>query len=189
LKRAKRRGKKPQRKIFIKAPRINENIRAEKLRVVGDQGENLGIITREEALEEAKKRELDLVEVTDQTDPPVAKITSYDKYRYQLEKAEKEKQKKQKTSELKNIRITPRSAKNDLETKMKKVVEFLEEGDKVEILIFLKGREKANKDWAKGKLVEFLEGIPFEYKVLVPIKYAGRGFAVQIIKNKNEKNI
>ena len=181
MRRAKSRGKRPQ-KTFIKGPVANENIKAEKLRVVGDQGENLGIISREEALEEAKKRGLDLIEITDQTDPPVAKITSYDKYRYQLEKAEKEKKKKQKTSELRGVRITPRAAKNDLETKMRKLVEFLEDGDKVEIQLFMKGREKANKDWARGKLEEFLKEIPFEYKILMPIKYMGRGFSVQIIK-------
>lgn len=170
--------------FFKKGPPVNEEIRAEELRVVGEKGENLGIMKKEEALVLAREKGLDLVEVSSQVSPPIAKIISYDKYRYQLEKSEKEKKKNQKVSEVRGIRITPRSAKNDLEVKMKKVVEFLEKGDKVEIQMFMRGREKANKDFARGKLEEFLKTIPVENKIISPIKFSGRGFNTQIVGAK-----
>jgi len=168
--------------FFRRGPLANEEIKAEELRVIGDQGENLGVMKKEEAINLAKERGLDLVLVSGETSPQIAKIISFDKYRYQLEKSEKEKRKKMKTSELRGIRITPRAAKNDLEVKMKKVVEFLEKGDKVEIQLFMRGREKGNKDFARGKLEEFLKMVPVEHKITAPIKFAGRGFNVQISK-------
>ena len=162
--------------------KYNEGIRAPEVMVISNEGESLGVMSREEAIKKAKEAGLDLVEISASANPPVTKITSYDRYRFQLEKTEREKKKKTKSSEVRSVRITPRAATNDLEVKLKKVREFLEEGDKVEVQLFLKGREKANKDFARVKLEEFLAKIEMEIRVISPIKYAGRGFTTQITK-------
>ncbi len=134
------------------------------------------------ALKLAIEKGLDLIEIAPMAKPPVAKITSFDKFRYQKEKELKKQKSAQKTSELKQIQITAKSAKNDLEIRIKKIEEFANEGHKIEIVLKLFGREKANKDWARFKLDEFLKMIPFEYKVLSEPKFAGRGMTVQISK-------
>jgi len=182
IRRSKNRRRPPEPKL--PPIKFNEQIRALEVRVVGAQGENLGVMKTEEAIKEARNQGFDLVEVSGQATPPITKIASHDKYRYQQEKlAKKQKQEQaKKTSELKHIRITPRAGSNDLEVKLKKVRSFIEDGDKVEILLFLKGREKANKDFARGKLDDFLNKVGMPYRVISPIKYAGRGFVVQIVK-------
>ncbi len=150
--------------------------------LIDEKGENLGVKTLQEALKLAHERGLDLVEISPNANPPVAKIISYDKYRYQMEKGLKKQRQAQKASEIRQIRITPRAAKNDLEIKMRKLVEFLEEGNRVEILLFLRGREKANRDWARMKLLEFLKMIPVEHKILTPVKFMGQNFIAQVGK-------
>ena len=120
--------------------------------MVTDAGENLGVMSLSQALKAAQERGLDLIEIAPMAKPPVAKIIGFDKFRYQQEKEEKKKRTTQKAKELKQVRITPRAAKNDLEVKVKKVEEFLAEGHKVEIGLFLRGREKGNKDWGLQKL-------------------------------------
>ena len=169
--------------------RINEQITSQEVRVIDEtieegQDKNLGVMKTIDAINLAREKNLDLVEISADSEIPVAKIVSYDKFRYQQMKKDKLQQKaKGKSNELRRIRITPRAASNDLEVKLKKVLAFLEKGDKVEIQLFLKGREKANKDFAKGKLQDFLNSIDVPYKVTGPIKYAGRGFVVQILKS------
>lgn len=142
---------------------------------------NLGILSREEALLMAQKRGLDLIEIAPTAKPPVAKITSFDKFRYQKEKEFKKQRVGQKTSGLKQVRITARAAKNDLEIRAKKADEFLSEGHKVEIMLVLRGREKYNKEWARYKLGEFLKMITAPYKTASEPKFIGRGFVVQIM--------
>lgn len=125
---------------------------------------------------------LDLIEITATAKPPIAKIISHDKFRYQKEKEFKKQRASQKISELKQIRVSARAAKNDLEIKVKKIEEFISEGNKVEIMLWLKGREKANKEWAWQKLNEFLKMIAVEYKVIMEPKFGGKGLIIQIIK-------
>lgn len=114
--------------------------------------------------------------------PPVARLMSYDKFRYQKEKEEKKQRLATKGKELKGIRITARAATNDLQVRIKKLVEFLEQGHKVEITLALRGREKRNKDWAKKKLSDFMAMIPVPYTVTMEPKQGGRGFIAQITK-------
>jgi|AntAceMinimDraft_17_1070374.scaffolds.fasta_scaffold101056_3 translation initiation factor IF-3 len=163
--------------------KINEEIRADKVRVIGSEGENLGIHPRDEAIEMARKKGLDLIEITPQAEPVVVKIHSFDKFRYEQEKKTKEKGKK--LNETKRVQITPRSAKNDLETKIKQAEKFLDKGYRIEVFIFLKGREKANKEFAKGKLEEFLKMIKIPYKQTIMPKYSGRGFTTQLVKESS----
>ncbi len=130
----------------------------------------------------ATEKGIDLIEIAPTAKPPVAKIISYDKFRYQKEKELKKQKAAQKTSELKQIRISAKAAKNDLEIKAKKAVEFINEGHKVGIILILKGREKYMKDWARQKLNEFLSIINSEYKITMEPKFGGRGLMTQIIK-------
>jgi len=174
-----------KRPVVFRLPpiRINDKIQAEEVRVTGKEGEALGVMKLEEAIKLAQAEGLDLIETVANATPPVVKIASFDKYRYQQEKEGKKAQKQaKKVSELKQVKITPRAGENDLGVKMKRIITFLEEGNKVEVQMFLKGREKANKDFAKGKLIEFMGKIEVPYKVIMPMKYAGRGFITQIVK-------
>lgn len=152
------------------------------MRVVDENGENLGVMPREAALKLAQEKELDLVEIAPMVKPPVARIISFDKFRYQKEKEFQKQRASQKSGGLKQVRISARAAKNDLEIKAKKINEFLDEGNKVEIMLWLRGREKFNKDWARMKLEEFLKIITVEYKMANEPKFAGKGLIVQLIK-------
>lgn len=107
---------------------------------------------------------------------------SFDKFRYQKEKEEKKQRRAEKMKELKQVRITPRAALNDLQTKAKNAEKFLKNGHKVEINLFLRGREKENKTWSLQKLNEFLILIKVPHKVTMEPKRGGRGFITQIIK-------
>lgn len=164
--------------------RVNHQITAAQVRLIGPAGENLGVVTKEEALKAAVAAGLDLVEVGAKAEPPVAKIISFDKYRYQQGKLARKQKQTQKGGELRHMRITPRAATNDLERKLGQVVDFLKGGDKVEIQLFLKGREKANRDFAKRKLQEFMAKISTPYAVTMPIRYTGRGFTAQVVGKK-----
>jgi translation initiation factor IF-3 len=157
----------------------NDEIAAPRLRVLGETGENLGILNLEEARKRAQEAGLDLVMVTESADPPVARIVSYDKFRYQREK-ELKRQKQQKAPESKRIQISPREAEHDLAFKLKRLEEFLRAGHKIEIQMTLRGREKGMRDYAKGKLEDFLKRVETPYKQTRAISPGGRGLATQI---------
>lgn len=125
---------------------------------------------------------LDLIEIAPDAKPPVAKIMSFDKFRYQREKEEKKAKQAQKPKELKQVQISARIALNDLAMKAKQAEKFLSEGHKVEINVRLRGREKANKDWALGRLKEFIETITVPYQVTMEPRQGGRGYVMQITK-------
>lgn len=151
--------------------------------MVGEKGENLGVLPREEALKLARPDEgLDLIEIVPRANPPIARIMSFDKYRYERGKAEKKERLAQRTASLKQVQISARAAENDLRIKLRKLEEFLAEGHQVEIHMRLRGREKGNKDWARHKLGEFMKMIATEYKIITPPRFGGRGMTVQIIK-------
>jgi translation initiation factor IF-3 len=164
-------------------PKINTAITAPELRVIDPEGENLGVMSLKEALALAKdKHQLDLIEISANAKPPVARIMSFDKYRYLEEKAEKKERQLQKATGIKQVQISVKAARNDLEIKLRKLHEFLEEGHPVEIAMRMRGREKGNKEWAEQKLKEFMDMITVEYKVVNPPKFAGRGMTAQIMK-------
>lgn len=150
--------------------------------MIDEKGENLGVLSREAALKMAEERGQDLIEVAPSAKPPVAKIMSYDKYRYQMEKQLKKQRMAEKGGELKQIRISIRTQEHDLGVAAKKVNKFLAEGNKVGIQITLRGREKAKKDLARQKLDEFLKMVEVEYKVASTPNFGGYGLLVQIVK-------
>lgn len=162
--------------------RRNAGITAKEVRLLDEAGEHLGIMKIEEALKLAMERGLDLIEISENTDPPVARIISFDKFRYQKEKDDKKQKKEQKTKDMKHMRVTPRMAENDLKVKAKKVSEFLEKGHRVEIELFLRGREKAHQGLGLQKLENFLPLIETPIQKMSEPKKSLRGFSVQIQK-------
>jgi len=140
-------------------------------------------MSKSEALSLAVDKGLDLIEITASATPPIVKIDSYDKFRYQKEKEfKKQQQAKTQTKDLKQVRIGLQSARNDLLIRTRQIEEFLSDGHKVEIFMKLRGREKANKDYAAKKLEEFLALVGENFKITSPIKYGGAGLNVQIDK-------
>lgn len=171
--------------MHIVTIRINNQITAKELRVIDAQGNNLGTMSREAALALAKPAEgLDLIETAPHAQPPVAKLMSYDKYRYEREKEEKKQRQAAKATAIKQIQISARAAQHDLQVKLKKLEEFFNEGHTVDIQMRLRGREKGNPTWAHQKLNEFLGMISQEYKVVIPPKVGGRGMYMQIAPKK-----
>ena len=150
--------------------------------VIDEAGKSLGTLPKDEALKLAREKGLDLIEVSPNAKPPVARIISFDKYRYQQEKKVKKQKSSQKNLGLKQIQISARAAKNDLQIKAKKVNGFLEEGHLVEVLLVLKGREKANRDWAFEKLKEFANLILSDAKVVSEPKFGARGITIKVAK-------
>jgi len=126
---------------------LNEAIRINELRVIGLDGEQFGIITRNEAMEIAEERGLDLVLMSPNAKPPVAKVMDYGKHKYELEKKKKEARKNQKIIEVKEVKFSCKIAENDINYKVKHAREFLEKGKHVKLRVFLRGREMANPEW------------------------------------------
>jgi len=129
-----------------KSIRINQEIRAEQLRVIGPSGEQLGIMSLPEALKVAEEAGVDLIEISPSASPPVAKVVDWGKYQYQKTKEQQKNRKNAKTVELKQIRMGLKIGANDLEIKLRKIREFLQVGHKVKILIFFRGREMAHQE-------------------------------------------
>lgn len=151
--------------------------------MIGEKGENLGILPLEKALSLARPEEgLDLIEIASSAKPPVCRLMSFDKYRYLEEKKEKKERAAQKSAELKQIQISARAAEHDLLIKIRQLEKFLEEGLQVEIKMRLRGREKFHKEWARQKLEEFLKMITIEYKLITPPKFSGLGIIAQLTK-------
>ena len=137
---------------------INEQIRDREVRVIGQDGEQLGIMSASEAMKLAREAELDLVKIAPTAKPPVCKIIDYGKYRYEMARKEKEAKKKQKTIEIKEVRLSPNIDDNDLNTKVNAAKKFIQKGDKVKVTLRFRGREMAHTDIGKDILRKFAEG-------------------------------
>ena len=144
---------------FHKGPRINDRIRVPKIRVIGAEGDQLGIMTPMEAMKIADEYGLDLVEISPTADPPVCKIMDYGKYKYELQKKQQESKKKQVVIQLKEIKLRPNTDSHDLDFKMNHVRRFLEEKDKAKISIQFRGREMQHVDRAKETMKKIIEGL------------------------------
>jgi len=127
-------------------PRVNEQIEAEKVRVVNADGEMVGVISKEEGIEIAFEAGLDLVEVSPNADPPVCKVLDYGKYKYEAQKKANEARKKQKVIDVKEIKMRPGIDEHDYQVKMRSVRRFLDEGDKVKMTIRFRGREMTHQE-------------------------------------------
>ena len=148
-----------------KGQRVNEMIRVREDRLIDDEGKQKGIVPTLEALKLAKEKDLDLVEVSPNANPPVCKILDYGKYRFEQEKKLRESKKNQKVLKLKEIRMQPKIGPGDLDTKAKHVQEFLDEGDKVKVTIRFRGRELAHTELGYDVLNEVLKRLTSAYVV------------------------
>jgi len=131
---------------IAKLIRLNENIRAPMLRVIDDDGKQLGIMSRAEALQIAVQQELDLVEISPESDPPIVKVTDWGKYNYHRTKQLQKNRKASKGTELKQIRFGLKIGEHDLNIKLNQALKFLDEGNKVKFTLFYRGREQAHRD-------------------------------------------
>jgi translation initiation factor IF-3 len=134
--------------------RINNQIRAREVRLIGDGGEQLGIFALPRALDMARSQALDLVEVSPNAQPPVCKILDYGKYKYEQTRKEREARKTQKTQTLKEMRLRPKIGVHDLDFKTKLILDFLEDGDKVKVSVNFRGRENAHPEIGRTVLEE-----------------------------------
>ena len=173
--------------------RINNEIRAQELRVIGAAGENLGVLSLSDALAAAKVVGLDLIEISPSAVPPVAKIMDYGKFEYERSNKEKVAKSKVKISETKEVQIKVGTGENDMMLKAKKAAEWLAEGHRVRAELFLKGRYKGmDEEFLKDRLQKFLVCIPYAYKIAEPITRSPKGFAGvierdQVAQAKREK--
>ena len=136
---------------------INEEIIDKELRVISDDGEQLGIMSAEEALKIAEEKELDLVKISPMAKPPVCKIMDYGKFRFEQAKREKEAKKNQRVMDVKEIRMSPSIGENDLQTKLKAALKFLADGDRVKVSIRFRGREMAHTNLGEQILRDFAD--------------------------------
>lgn len=136
---------------------INGQIKAKEVQLISDEGEKLGVISLQEALEKAEDKKLDLVLVAPNVNPPVCKIMNYGKYKFEQAKREKEAKKKQKVLELKELRVTPNIEEHDFEFKSKNARKFLTDGNKVKITVRFRGREVNNSKAGEVVLNKFIE--------------------------------
>lgn len=157
---------------------INEQIRDKEVRLIGEDGEQLGIVPGKEALRMAQEAELDLVKIAPTAKPPVCKIIDYGKYRYELARKEKEAKKKQKVIEIKEVRLSPNIDTNDLNTKVGAARKFLEKGDKVKVTLRFRGREMAHMFKSKYILDDFAESLKDIAVIDKPSKAEGRSMVM-----------
>ena len=162
---------------------INEQIKDKEVRVIGSDGEQLGIMSSKEALKMAQDAGVDLIKIAPTAKPPVCKITDYGKYRYEQIRREKEAKKKQHVTEVKEIRLSPNIDANDLKTKANQARKFLSKGDKVKVNLRFRGRELAHVDATKHILDEFAEALSDCAQVDKPAKFEGRSM-IMILSQK-----
>lgn len=163
---------------------INEQIRDKEVRLIGENGEQLGIMSARDAYKLAQEAELDLVKIAPTAKPPVCKIIDYGKYRYELARKEKEAKKKQKTVELKEIRLSPNIEANDLNTKVNATKKFIAKGNKVKITLRFRGREMAHMQSSKHILDDFAEQLADVAVVEKAPKVEGRSISMVLAEKK-----
>ncbi|MBM2817776.1 MAG: translation initiation factor translation initiation factor [Parcubacteria group bacterium] len=163
--------------------RINHQIRASELRIIGPDGSNIGVMSLREALEKAHELSFDLIEISPNANPPVAKIMDYGKFQYDERKKEKTAKAKSKTVETKNVQVKVGTGDHDLELKAKKASEWLGEGNRVKIDLFLVGRTKfMDIKFLKERLERILRLITTNYKVAEEPKKSPKGLTIVIEK-------
>ncbi len=162
---------------------INNKIKAKEVRVVSDDGEHAGVMPLTKALEIAQKKGLDLVQITDNVEPPVCKIIDYGKYAYEEKKKKKKKEKGHK-AQVKSIRLGFSISEHDMEIRAKSAEKFLNEGDSVRVVLPLKGRQKALENVAREKMSQFLDVLQerSDIQIQKQINKEPRGLTATIIK-------
>ena len=155
------------------------------IRVIGENGENLGVMETPDALVLARERGLDLIEIAPNVQPPVCRIIDFGKFKYEREKGERERAKKHHESEMKGVRIGFTTGQHDLEMRARQIQTFLERGDKVRIEMRLRGREKALGETAMEKFRSFIQSLPLDIATEMPPRRTPNGINAVIIKGKS----
>ena len=163
---------------------INGQIRDKEVRVIAENGDQLGVLPVKEAMKLAQEAELDLVKIAPKAQPPVCKIIDYGKYRYELARKEKEAKKKQKTVEVKEVRISPNIDTNDLNTKVNNAKKFIAKGNKVKVTLRFRGREMAHMQQSKHILDDFAEMLAEVAVVEKPAKLEGRSMSMVLSEKR-----
>lgn len=163
---------------------INEQIRDKEVRVIGPDGEQVGVMSSKEAYFKAKDAGLDLVKISPNAKPPVCKIVDYGKYRYEQTRRAKEAKKKQKIVETKEIRLSPNIDTNDLNTKVNQARKFLSKGAKVKVALRFRGREMAHRDVGREILDSFFEQLEDVAVIDKPAKMEGRSMVMFLTATK-----
>lgn len=163
---------------------MNEKITAPEVRVVDEEGKPLGILNTQEAIAIARSKELDLVEVSPKAEPPVCKILDYGAFRYQKEKEARKQKAQSKEVEVKGIRLTFRIGAHDFDVRLAQASKFLDRGDKVNVELPLRGREKAHRDVAQEVINRFVEGLKAKYNLRIeqPVTFQGGKFTAIVTK-------
>ncbi|HEY0964432.1 MAG TPA: translation initiation factor IF-3 [Candidatus Paceibacterota bacterium] len=161
--------------------RINQAIKAPELRVITSDGENLGTLSLADALKAAEERKLDLIEISPNATPPVAKIMDYGKYRYETGRKAREVKAKSHVTETKSVQVKIGTGDHDQQLKARRTAEWLEEGHRVKVDLFLWGRYKYMEEaFLKERLERFLKIIPTEYKIADPMKKSPKGWSTTL---------
>ena len=163
---------------------INEQIRDREIRLIGEDGEQLGIMSAREAMKIAQEAELDLVKIAPAAKPPVCKIIDYGKYKYEQARKEKEAKKQQKTVEVKEVRLSPNIDTNDLNTKINNAKKFISKGNKVKVTLRFRGREMAHVQQSKHILDDFAETLADVAVVEKPAKMEGRAMSMVLAEKR-----
>ena len=163
---------------------INEQIRDREVRLIGEDGARMGVMSIKEAMRLAREADLDLVKIAPNAKPPVCKIVDYGKFRYEQMRREKEAKKKQKVTEVKEIRLSPNIDMNDLNTKANMAKKFLTKGDKVKVSLRFRGREMAHVNVGKQILDSFYEKLDDIAVVDKPAKLEGRSMVMFLTEKK-----
>jgi len=159
---------------------VNERIRAPEIRLIGAEGENIGVVTPERGMALAEEAGLDLVEISPTATPPVCKIMDFGKFKYESQKRESEARKKQKIIEIKEVKFRPNTDTHDYEVKMRSVMRFLENGDKVKVTLRFRGREMAHQNLGRELLERVAEDVKELGKVENMPKMEGRQMVMMI---------
>ncbi|HIY63350.1 MAG TPA: translation initiation factor IF-3 [Candidatus Mediterraneibacter stercoripullorum] len=163
---------------------INEQIRDREIRLISEDGEQLGIMSAREAMKIAQEKELDLVKIAPMAKPPVCKIIDYGKFKYEQARKEKEAKKKQKTVEIKEVRLSPNIDTNDLNTKVNNAKKFITKGNKVKVTLRFRGREMAHVQQSKHILDDFAEMLADVASIEKPAKLEGRNMSMVLTEKR-----
>uniref|UniRef100_UPI0004767CCE translation initiation factor IF-3 n=1 Tax=Wenxinia marina TaxID=390641 RepID=UPI0004767CCE len=161
-------------------PRVNDRIRATEIRLIGPDGQNVGVVSPDRALAAAEQLGLDLVEISPNATPPVCKIMDYGKFKYETQKKEAEARKNQKIIEIKEVKFRPNTDTHDYDVKMRNVLKFLENGDKVKVTLRFRGREMAHQNLGRDLLERVAKDVEEIGKVENMPKMEGRQMVMMI---------
>jgi len=171
----------------VQEPRVNERIRAHEIRLIGDDGKAYGVVTLAQARLMADSEGLDLIEISPNAVPPVVKMMDYGKYKYQIQKKLAEAKKKQVVIDVKEIKFRPNIEKHDMEVKLNHIEKFLDQGDKVKLLMQFRGREMAHKEIGLAKFDEIVKSVVDKGAVIeAPSKFMGNRVIAMVAPGKKK---